>query len=596
MNKVCFVCNCYMSVRFGNTWGLTVQRGPWKPNAYDAGFTVTGQQHAGHGNFYSAERPNTNPATPYSIPTTKTKTVKYADGNYMPSTRPGRVQRTYYTHPRRRMAPRQVGLNTTMEDVSTQTADFLGGGMSVSPNQTNGSSTIGSNNVGNSMTLYYPSNSEIFLPPPIVPGDPNFAISPGMEATMSENSFNSSSGPMSMSELGPTVGLGMSVVETAVNTFEAGLFEDVSDPGDDPVDQMWMNGDRGTDQPYLGLISDMVQLYPNSIAAVDTMGGVELANGEQLDAEQAQGLATVVEYFMNYGGSYYPQETVEYLNQQLNDGGMDWVDTMLEQFSFGGAPPDVAPVGVTASADISAPSGQVGAGVEAGAVDAGVEEVDNSNDVYPSGPDLVTDPTNGQPKGLSLPFDAMLANATTLGIAPDNFARWLRTNRPEAFAQFMEKGGRGVPVLTAAEQKQGLEEAFLDTIDIGAQRIIDEQKAKEKLPELVMVGGPQGELFPKGWGPDQFKAACLAGTPYINAALFKWFHDWYETNERLDDFEELKTKYEEKVAATSVADAAKRQEDQKGTAKPAGDDTTWTKTAADSKDFIPPDQMGNAAI
>jgi len=586
-----------MSVRFGNTWGLTVQRGPWKPNSYDAGFTVTGQKHAGHGDWYSAERPNTNPTTPYSIPTVKSKSVKYADGNFMPSTRPGRVQRSYNTHGRKRMAPRQVGLNTTMEDAGTQTADFLGGGMSGSPAPPNGST--GSSNGGlNDTTLFYPSNSEVISPIPIVPGDPAFDTSAGEVAIM-ENSFNSST-PRPSPDFGPIVGMGLSVVTSMVNTIEGGLFEDPSEPDDDPVDQMWMNGES---QPYLALVTDMVGYYPHSVAAIDQMGGVELGDGTQLDAEEAQMLATVIEFYMSYGGNRFPQETIQYVNRQLNDGGMDWVESMLEEFAATtpGGQPETPGGGLTRSADINAPT----------ATPEGVAEITAAGETpgvvdeeYPSGTDIPPpDPSTGWPQGLTTQretkdgttvqdttlldqFKATITFGVKIGSLPDTHARWLRKYKPEQFAEFKKNGGKGIFMETDQENEKRVN-------DESAMAEIEKAKntgANAPLPRLVNVNG---ERFPEGWGTDQFTVACNSGA-IIPTTVIQWMRAYYDKKGHDEEFDRLIDTWQNKRAGLAVDEVPADEATALKNAPIAGSNTTSVNKpdpAADDAEEI--DKLAN---
>lgn len=113
-------------MRYGNSWGLTVQRGPWKETPKDLNYGTVNQKHAGHGSWYQVERPSINPAGSYSIPTLKRKKLMYSSTDqFTPKSRPGRLQKSVYTEGIRKeviSTGTQTGLGAST--VATQAPDF----------------------------------------------------------------------------------------------------------------------------------------------------------------------------------------------------------------------------------------------------------------------------------------------------------------------------------------------------------------------------------------------------------------------------------------------------------------------------------------
>ena len=100
-----------------NTWGLTMKRGPWKVDAKDNAFAIGDQTHAGHLAWKTVERP-AQQVDQYKIPQFINNSIKYyGGGDYIPNTRPGRIQ---YASPRDQI-PRNYGITVSnITPVSTQ--------------------------------------------------------------------------------------------------------------------------------------------------------------------------------------------------------------------------------------------------------------------------------------------------------------------------------------------------------------------------------------------------------------------------------------------------------------------------------------------
>ncbi len=128
-----------MSVRYpalGKTrrsaWGLTVKSGPYKETLKDKRYKVTDQTHAGHGDWMTVERPNYNntqggePA--HTMPRVVTSGIKYAASEFIPKTRPGRLQRSYLTERQQKqtLTSQPAGLGPPMAEVAQ--GFQLGGG------------------------------------------------------------------------------------------------------------------------------------------------------------------------------------------------------------------------------------------------------------------------------------------------------------------------------------------------------------------------------------------------------------------------------------------------------------------------------------
>ncbi len=125
-----------MSVRYpalGKTkrsaWGLTVKKGPWKESLRDKTYQVNSQKHAGHGDWYTVERPNYNNtqggdpdlAPPNAaIPKVVTSGIKYKSSEFIPKTRPGRLQRSYLTERQQKqtLTSQPAGLGPPVAEVA----------------------------------------------------------------------------------------------------------------------------------------------------------------------------------------------------------------------------------------------------------------------------------------------------------------------------------------------------------------------------------------------------------------------------------------------------------------------------------------------
>jgi len=142
-------------MRYGNSWGLTVQRGPWKETAKDLNYGSVNQKHAGHGDWYQVERPSMNPAGSYSIPTLKRKRLLYSSTNeYTPKSRPGRLQKSVYTEGmRKELASRPTtGLGQSTVAAQPPSGFRLGGGNFDSP-EVKSEESIKDENLSNFFTM-----------------------------------------------------------------------------------------------------------------------------------------------------------------------------------------------------------------------------------------------------------------------------------------------------------------------------------------------------------------------------------------------------------------------------------------------------------
>lgn len=73
--------------------GLTIQKGPWKPNQNDF-VNVLDQEHAGHLGWKSNERPS---GTQTTIPQIKTNSVKYKHDTFVPKSKAGGLNASYFS-------------------------------------------------------------------------------------------------------------------------------------------------------------------------------------------------------------------------------------------------------------------------------------------------------------------------------------------------------------------------------------------------------------------------------------------------------------------------------------------------------------------
>lgn len=128
-----------MSVRYpalGKTrrsaWGLTVKKGPYKESLKDKTYQVNNQSHAGHGDWMTVERPNYNNTQGgdpiQSMPRVVTSGIKYTASEFIPKTRPGRLQRSYLTERQQKqtLTSQPAGLGPPMAEVAQ--GFRLGGG------------------------------------------------------------------------------------------------------------------------------------------------------------------------------------------------------------------------------------------------------------------------------------------------------------------------------------------------------------------------------------------------------------------------------------------------------------------------------------
>lgn len=184
---MCFYQTFKMSVRypaFGKTkrsaWGLTVKKGPWKETLKDKTYQVSSQKHAGHGDWYSTERPNINNTQGgdpmrQQPPRVVTSKVMYSASEFIPKTRPGRLQRSYLTERQQKqvLTSQPAGLGPPMAEAAQGFQRGSGPFAPPTPPPTNGGINPRNDRPPRMFTGAFHSEGQNIYPSPVSEMNPN---------------------------------------------------------------------------------------------------------------------------------------------------------------------------------------------------------------------------------------------------------------------------------------------------------------------------------------------------------------------------------------------------------------------------------------
>lgn len=369
-----------MAMRYGNSWGLTVQRGPWREKPSDLNYGTVNQKHAGHGNWYQVERPSMNPAGSYSIPTTKQRKILYSATNeYTPKSRPGRLQKSVYSEGmRKELSSRPTtGLGQSTVDNLPPQGFRLGGGNFDSPVDQSESvkdedlsrfytmgtvgdfgndvfyTPVGSFNPSTPTIKEEPESPSVYgtptggRPPPIDTsmGGGYQSLSSVVAPTVSPISTNYSPGGQTISDLSsiyapqqyldpvgfiqvessPAVG----IVDTTLPV--TSLLPELQIPPVDPVNEEDVYDDGMEGGNYKNIIGNLVMGYPQSVNTDMIVQGQPyfLDDGSHAPVVNILRLAGLVGYYVPLVGSENVNYLADYLSNKMDQPDADqWLRTM----------------------------------------------------------------------------------------------------------------------------------------------------------------------------------------------------------------------------------------------------------------------------